>query len=325
MRRAAAILLSLLVLPACAREREDKPAATESSAPAAVPVRVAAVVRATLAETVSGPGRTTAFSQLKVRAPFPGTLTELRVLDGDAVRRGQVLGSIVSRDSEAALAGAREMRRQAASPAEQRDADRAVALAERNLVRAPLLSSADGRVLSHAASQGDRVSEDQEILVIEDASSVAFVADVPQADLGRIRPGEKASVEIGGRERPIPGVVRTVLPSANPADYTAPARIDFLGAEGRLPLGLFGTARITVGRRENAIVVPEAAVLRDDVSGVSRLAVVKEGRARWLVVTTGAREAGQTEILSGGLAEGDRVVVSGQVGLPDGSPVSVQP
>jgi len=325
VRRSAAIFLSLLVLPACAREREHKPAATDSSAPAAIPVRVAAVVRATLAQVVSGPGRTTAFSQLKVRAPFPGTLTELRVLDGDAVRRGQVLGSIVSRDSEAALAGAREMRRQASSPAEQSDADRAVALAEKNLVRAPLLTSADGRVLSHAASRGDRVSEDQEILVIEDAASVAFVADFPQADLGRIRPGEKASVEIGGRARPISGVVRTLLPSANPADYTAPVRIDFQGAESQLPLGVFGTARITVGRRENVLVVPEAAVLRDDVTGVSRLAVVQEGRAHWLVVTTGAREAGRTEILSGRLAEGDRIVVSGQVGLPDGSPVSVQP
>jgi len=325
MRRSAAIFLSLLVLPACAREREDKAAATDSSVPAAIPVRVAAVVRATLAQVVSGPGRTTAFSQLKVRAPFPGTLTELRVIDGDAVRRGQVLGSIVSRDSEAALAGAREMRRQASSPAEQSDADRAVALAEKNLVRAPLLASADGRVLSHAASRGDRVSEDQEILVIEDAASVAFVADFPQADLGRIRPGEKASVEIGGRARPISGVVRTLLPSANPADYTAPVRIDFQGAESQLPLGVFGTARITVGRRENVLVVPEAAVLRDDVTGVSRLAVVQEGRAHWLVVTTGAREAGRTEILSGQLAEGDRIVVSGQVGLPDGSPVSVQP
>lgn len=325
MRRATALLLSFFVLPACSRKRGDEPAGADSAAAAAIPVRVAAAARATLAEVVSGPGRTAAFSQLKMRAPFPGTLTELSVLDGDAVRRGQVLGSIVSRDSEAALAGAREMRRQAASPAEQTDANRAIALAERNLVRAPLVSSADGTVLSHAASQGDRVSEDQEILVIEDASSVAFVADVPQADLGRIRPGEKTSVEIGGRARPIPGVVRTVLPSANPADYTAPVRIDFQGAEGRLPLGVFGTARITVGRRENVLVVPEAAVLRDDVTGVSRLAVVKEGRARWLVVGTGAREPDRTEILSGGLAEGDRVVVSGQVGLPDGSPVSVQP
>lgn len=325
MRRTTAILLSLSVLPACAREREDKPAATDSPVAAAIPVRVAAVVRATLLEVVSAPGRTAAFSQLKVRAPFPGTLTELRVLDGDAVRRGQVLGSIVSRDSEAALAGAREMRRQAASPAEQSDADRAVALAEKNLVRAPLTSSADGTVLSHAASPGDRLSEDQEILVIEDASSVAFVADVAQADLGRIRPGEKASVEIAGRARPIPGTVRTVLPSANPADYTAPVRIDFEAVQGRLPLGVFGTARIAAGRHENVLAVPDAAVLRDDVTGVSRLAVVKEGRARWLVVTTGTHEAGRTEILSGGVTEGDRVVVAGQVGLPDGSAVSVQP
>jgi multidrug efflux pump subunit AcrA (membrane-fusion protein) len=61
----------------------------------------------TLSEVVTGPGHTAALSQQKVRAPFAGTLVELRVTDGDTVRRGQVLGTIVSRESEAALAGAR--------------------------------------------------------------------------------------------------------------------------------------------------------------------------------------------------------------------------
>jgi RND family efflux transporter MFP subunit len=283
------------------------------------------VTRASLTEIVTGPGRTAALVQQKVRAPFAGTLTELHVIDGDPVQRGQVLGTIVSRESEAALSGARAMVREARSGAEKQDAERALTLAEKNLVHAPLRASADGTVLSHSASQGDRVSEDQEILTIEDASSIVFLADIPQGELPRIRPGQNASLEIGGGSHPVPGVVHGVLPNANPADFTAPVRIDLRPGSNRLALGLFGTARIIVGRRENVLVLPDSALLRDDVTGVARVAAVREGRAHWLVVTTGLRESGRIEITSGNLSETDRVVVSGQVGLPEGAPVSPQP
>lgn len=316
------MLLALTAVAACA-QKESK-GSEAPLAPVAAPVRVAAVTRATLTEIVAGSGRTAALIQQRVRAPFAGTLTELHVADGDAVRRGQVVGTIVSRDSEAALSGAREMVREAQSASEREDSRRALALADKNLVQASLRASTDGTVLSHSASQGDRVSEDQEILMIEDTSSIVFLADITQGQLPRIRPGENASLEIGGRP-PVPGLVHGVLPNANPADFTAPVRIDLRPGSSRLALGLFGTARITVGRRENVLVVPDSALLRDDVTGATRAAAVRDGRAHWLVVTTGLTDNGRVEITSGTLSEGDRVVVSGQVGLPEGTPVSPQP
>ncbi|MGH9364227.1 MAG: efflux RND transporter periplasmic adaptor subunit [Thermoanaerobaculia bacterium] len=325
MRRASALLILLCLLAACRGNAGESSPASPLSSTLATPVRVAPVMRATLTETVTGPGRTAALTQLKVRAPFAGTLTELLALDGDTVRPGQILGMIVSRDSEAALSGAREMRSEARSPAEEKDADRAIALAEKTLVRAPLSASAGGRVLSHSAGRGDRVSEGQEILTIEDASSVVFLADLPQGDLPRVRPGQPATLEVGGYAKPILAVVHGLLPSANPTDFTAPVRIDFGPLPTPLPLGLFGTARIAVARHESALVVPDAAVIRDDVTGVTRVARVSQGRAHWLVVTPGARDRGLTEVSGDGLTDGDTVIVSGQVGLPEGATVTPQP
>ncbi|HEY6049615.1 MAG TPA: HlyD family efflux transporter periplasmic adaptor subunit, partial [Thermoanaerobaculia bacterium] len=274
-------------------------------------------------ELVSGPGHTAALTQQKVRAPFAGTLVELRVADGDVVRRGQPVGAVVSRESDAALSGAREMLREARTPAERSDAERAVALAERNLVRRALVASADGPVLSHAAASGDRVTEDQEVLTIEDSSSIVFVADIPQSDLSRVRPGQRAVVDLGGGRTENAGAVHGILPSANPADFTGGVRIDFPGA-ARLPLGLFGSARIVVGERRDALVVPDAAVLRDDVSGVTRIAIVSGGKLHWIPVTPGIRQDGLTEISGAGLPEGGQAVVSGMIGLPEGKSVAVQ-
>jgi len=57
---------------------------------------------------------------------------------------------------------------------------------------------------------------------------------------------------------------------------------------------------------------------------VARIATVDAGsRARWVVVATGLSDAGRTEILRPPLAPGTRVIVGGQVGLPDGAPVAV--
>jgi multidrug efflux pump subunit AcrA (membrane-fusion protein) len=312
----------VLGVSACRPHEADPPAPSESApAAAVVPVEVAPVTRATLADVVSGPGRTAALVQEKVRPPFAGTLGELRVADGDHVRRGELLTTIVSRDTESALAGAREMAREAKTDAEAQAAARALALAERGLVRARIESPADGVVLSHGAAGGDRVTEDQEILTIEDASSLVFLVDVSQADVLRVRPGQSVSFDIGGRPSSWTGRVHDVLPAANPADFTAPVRIDLKGLSSLPPVGLFGTAHITVSEHRDVPTVPDAAVLRDDLTGKARIALMEKGYAHWLDVTTGLKGAGRTEIVSPPLAAGQSVIVSGQVGLPEGAAV----
>jgi RND family efflux transporter MFP subunit len=331
-KRAAGVLLALVfaaAMPsACGKKAEKEGEGTagkgEAAAPdAPTPVTAAAVSRKDLEVVVSAPGKTAAFNQEKVRAPFAGTLVALTVSDGDRVTRGQVVGTVVSRESEAALAGAREMQREARTPAERADADRAVALAEQNLVRRNLVANADGAILSHAASSGEKVSEDEEVLTIADASTVVFLADVPQTDLSKVRPGARAKVELGSDPAGISGTVHSILAGANPADFTGSVRIDLPPAAGRLALGLFGMARIVAGEKPGALAVPDAAVLKDDVTGTSRVAAIAGGKVHWVPVTPGLRQEGVTEITGAPLEPGAQVAVSGMIGLPEGKTVAV--
>ena len=122
MRRLSAAVLVLVLAPglACrAREEAPPPGAADPPPASAVPVKTAPVRLANLESLASAPGHTVALVQQKIRVPFAGTLVTLSVADGDRVRRGEVVGTIVSRDSEAALSGAREMEREANTPAEQ--------------------------------------------------------------------------------------------------------------------------------------------------------------------------------------------------------------
>jgi multidrug efflux pump subunit AcrA (membrane-fusion protein) len=325
MRRTALAGWIATLMCACHSAPQTESAKAESEPGAGTPVRVVKVARATVAQIVSAPGHTLALVQQKVRAPFGGTLVELLVTDGDVVQSGQKLGAAISRDSEAALAGAEQMLREAHTPSEQQDAERALALAKTGAVRAPLRAPAAGMVLSHAASAGDRVSEEQEILTIAVASSLVFQADVAQSDFALIRPGQKVVIDVVGRPTASTGRVHGVLGAVNSADQTVPVRIDLASRSAASAVGLFGTAHIRVAEHRDAAVLPQAAIQRDDVTGVSRVAsVTAEGRARWVEVKTGLVDGDDVEVVSPDLSDA-RVIVSGLVGLPEGAPVVVQP
>jgi len=139
---ATTTLALVIVLAACS----GTPSAATGSAAAGsgsadettVPVTTALVVRADVPVLVSGPGRTDALEKLQVRAPFDGVLLALTVTDGDHVADNQIIGWVVSRDSQAALAGSQAMLHAARTTEERRDAKRALELATRNVVKAPL-------------------------------------------------------------------------------------------------------------------------------------------------------------------------------------------
>jgi len=322
-------LIALLTAACTGGEGGRAPAragADSAGVAAATPVTVVSVRRATLGLTVSAPGRTEALRPLRVRAPFTGTLTALRVADGDVVGAGEELGTMVARASAAALTGARAMLDAARTDQERADAQRALELATHGLVQQPLRASDRGVVVSHGANAGDLVNEGDDILTIAPAGSIAFIAQVAQSDLAPVRPGQRATVTLAARPAPLAGVVHAILPAGSAENLSAPVRIDFADPGMGVALGLFGTAAITVGERRDVPVVPEACVLRDDVYGTASIVVVTpENRAHWVVVTTGPRAGGLVEIVTPALASGTQVIVSGQVGLPEGALVNSRP
>ena len=319
---------TVLVAVACSSSggSGDAAAAATDTATAATPVRAAPIERANLDVFVTAPGRTEALRQDRIIAPFPARLVALRVTDGDKVTAGQIVAEVVSKNSEAARQGAEQMLAAARSAQDSADAQRAILFAQLALVRQPLRAPAPGVVLSHAAEDGDYLNEGEVFLTIAEAGAVYFNAQVTQGDLDRVRPGQGARVDMPALgPTPAGAVVHGVLPSASSQTLSAPVRLDFSPPRPDLPIGLFGTASIIVAQRHDAIVVPPAAVLRDDVTGISRVAVIDSAsRAHWVVVQTGTREGDRVEITSPPLTPGQDVIIEGQVGLPDSTRVHIQ-
>jgi len=85
---------------------------------------------------------------------------------------------------------------------------------------------------------------------------------------------------------------------------------------------MFARVSLVLGRRDNALIVPEQALVpRGNDNFVFRIV---DGKAVLAKVEIGARRPGEVEIKSG-LSAGDSIVVDGQLKLKPGVPVMVLP
>jgi len=103
--------------------------------------------------------------------------------------------------------------------------------------------------------------------------------------------------------------VIAILPTAQADSRTLTVRIELPNRGGRLRPGMFATVALD-GYAKPALLVPSEAVIRTGTRTLVMLATT-DGRYHPAEVKVGRDAGGQTEILAG-LADGEKVVASGQ-------------
>jgi len=315
----AALLAGAVVLAAgCGKHRGED----ESDAVAAVvPVHTAAVLEREFSDALEAPGQWRSSGDVVVAAPFAAAVELLGPRPGDRVAAGDTLGVLMTRESRSALRGSEMLAREAHDPAARAEAERAAALARRDLVRVPIIAPRTGVVTRRGAEPGTEIAEGAEVLAITPPEGIVFEARLPAAQARLVSVGDGAIVSAEGEPDRSVRVTR-VLPSAGAADQ---ATLVWLSpsAGGAVPLlDRFGTARLRTSASRRSLAVPAAAVVENDLDGSARVVVVTaDSLAVWTPVRLGAVTEGWRELVDGAVAPGARVVVEGQRGLPDGAHV----
>ena len=313
------VLLGVLVAGCSRGGGQD---AEGDSAGAAVPVRTMALESRSFHDVLSAPGQWQSGSELVINAATAGQLEDLRVAVGDRVSVGQRVGTLIPRDSWAGLQGARILVAEARTAAERADGARALHLAQRDLVRVPLVAQEAGVVIRRSAEPGSSLAEAAEIVAIAPWKTVVFEAHVPAANAPIVHKGQPADIATPDEPTRM-AVVERVLPIASTADQTI---LVWLVPRTLMPapeLDRFGTAVITVGPPRQALAAPDSAVVEDDLTGQHRLAVVDpSGTLIWKTVVLGLAQEGWREVQAPGLGPGAHIVTQGQRGLADGTKVT---
>ncbi|NPD14783.1 efflux RND transporter periplasmic adaptor subunit [Xinfangfangia sp. D13-10-4-6] len=217
--------------------------------------------------------------------------------------------------------------------AQRNQAELSVQSARIALERTRITAPAAGTVVAVVSREGQTLNANQSsptVIKLADLNTMVVTTEISEADVIHIRPGQKASFTLAGApDMRFEAVLRGVEPA--PASIATADKVDTGKAiyynalldvpnpEGLLRIGMSAEVSIELASADDALLIPASALIRD-----------QEGRAAveiWLPArATTERRAIETGIITthdisvlSGLAEGDLIVTSGQMGSQTGS------
>ena len=178
-------------------------------------------------------------------------------------------------------------------------------------MRITLYAPINGVIAELGVREGMTVAAGAMLFRLVDLSTVWVNAEVPETQGGWLRPGTAVEARVPSFPGEVfRGRVSAILPEVNAATRTLRARVELANPLGKLKPGMFATLGFAAGGGGKALLVPSEAVIR---TGERSVVIVAEGEGRFQQreVEIGFESDGKSEIRKG-LAEGERVVVSGQ-------------
>ncbi|WP_287962620.1 efflux RND transporter periplasmic adaptor subunit [Alcanivorax sp.] len=194
--------------------------------------------------------------------------------------------------------------------------------AERDLARTRVTSPIDARVDQRQVSVGDWVNKGTPLFRLTTWKRLRARLPFPESLLSRLRPGlpVRLTTPLSPGET-AEGRIDEIRPAINEANRAVEVIVDFDNPGNWRP-GASVTGEVQLENRPNAVVVPEAAVVRRPAGTVVYLP--ENGHVRQRKVVTGLRIDGLVEIRHG-LKAGETVVLHGAGFLTDGAAIEVKP
>jgi RND family efflux transporter MFP subunit len=355
------VAVALLVPSACKKaEQAAAPAADASASLGTMPVKIETVGRHRVSEKLIYTGVIEAARKINVTPETGGKVARIAVEEGQFVEKGQLLAELDTasirlqlQQAEAGAAVAEANAKNAARNKERMDrlaaekavsdtqyeqvkladeaaqaqaaqARAAVDLTRHALDQAVMTAPWSGVIASKNAEVGDVINPmmggygaaSSGVVTLVDYSRVKIVVEVTQDDIVRLARGQKAVVRSGSAEAV--GMVSVVNLAADP--LSKKFGVEILADNPGLVLrpGTFGSVIFEINSHDNALAVPQNAILSD-----SYVFVVENGKAVKRTVGLGLKNTTMIEVLDG-LKEGDQVIVEGNYGLVEGTPVEIK-
>jgi HlyD family secretion protein len=176
-------------------------------------------------------------------------------------------------------------------------------------LRAPV----DGQLTAFSIQIGQSLSRGERLGQIDSAGRNKLTADVDEFYLGRVQPGQIATVDYGGKS------YRMKVAKIYPQVRNGTFQVDlwFLNGEpAEVQRGQTLQARLTLGDPSPALLIPNGAFYNDTGGAFVFVVAPDGGSAVKRQVRLGRRNAEYIEVLSG-LEPGERVITSPYTGFAD--------
>ncbi len=309
--------------------------ADAKAAPAVLPptqvVAVAAKAQS-VAETLSLVGTLAANESVEIKSETDGVVQEILFKEGEQAKKGDLLvrldesklaASVAESEANFKLSRANfDRARQLLKDQliSQQEFDQAAAtfsvneaglgLKKRELADTRIYAPFEGTVSARTVSPGQVISKSTALTWLIDLDPMKAEVNVPERFLGQLQIGQKLEFSVAAFVgRKFNGEVYFISPFVEGATRTALVKARIANPEGILKPGMFASMDLTLTLRENAVVIPEGALLQSG-DRTTILVVDAEQKAQIRPVKPGVRLAGVVEIIEG-LKVGEMVIVEG--------------
>lgn len=315
-----------------------------------VAVEVSKVVVSRLDDDAQAVGSLRAVQSVTLRPEVSGRIQKLGFVDGQRVRRGQVLlqlddtlqqAQLKQAEAQASIARtnlqrSRELAAQnfvSQSAVDQNAAaldvaQAQVALAQAQLSRMRVIAPFDATAGIRVVNVGDYVKDGADVVTLDDTTAVWVDFKLPERDASRVRAGAPIQAVIDAMaDREFKGIVVALDSTIDANGRALLVRARVPNVKGELRPGMFARVRVVFATRDDALLVPEEALVpQGGKQYVFKVVDGPDGKkiTQKLEAKVGLRVPGKAEILDG-LKPGDTVVTAGHSRLlrGDGIPVRV--
>jgi len=300
---AAFILSMLILLFSCkgkdAGDDEDTKVASQT------PVTVTTVDSSALTDYIDLNAISTTLQKNYVKANANGYIHQANVQLGSNVSEGEVLFTIKTKESETIGNSINVL-------------DTTFKFSGINKIKAP----SSGFISQLVHQTGDYVQDGEQLAVISDRSSFAFLMQLPYELKQYVRLGQHVDLTLPGGVK-IPGVVRSFMQSVDTAAQTQGVEIK-ISAGQQIPENLVARARIVKSEKTNTQSLQKTAILANETqTDFWVMKLINDSTAVKVPVKEGIQAGDRVEILSPKFAPQDRIILTGNYGLPDTAKVKI--
>lgn len=239
-------------------------------------------------------------NRLEIKPSISGRIEEIRVNEGDIVKKGDILAWMSSTERAALVDAATSQ------------GDQSRQYWEDVYKKTPIISPIDGRVIVRSFEPGQTITTSEPLLVLSDRLIIS--AQFDETDIGRVKVGQKAIVILDAYSKDrIKAVVDHIAYESQLANNVTIYDVDIVPQETPefFRSGMSANVEVIEKSQSDVILIPVGAIEEEDGKKFVSIKKAQGNVIEKRQIEVGLTDSSNVEVISG-LTQADIVLVSDQ-------------
>ena len=293
------LLLFLITTIIFSCKQKDTAAEEDAAVESRTPVTVTSVSYGPLQQYIELNATSSFLQKSYVKSNLVGYVKNVNVKIGEYVNKGQTLFVLKTKEAEAIGNSVNKL-------------DPDFKFSGVNAIPA----NSNGFIAELDHQPGDYVQDGEQLAVISDSKSFAFIMNVPYEDIPYVSVGKNVEIILPGNER-LTGTVSSPMPMMDSVSQTQTFAVR-ANTTHNIPQNLVAVIRIVKVAETSAATLPKNSVLSNETqSDFWVMKMINDTTAVKVPVKKGLESGDRVEIISPEFSPKDRILLSGNYGLGD--------